>query len=272
MYNLVYLYEQLKMQTLADHYMTAINTYTEATCDTVKTKQDILYTMKAIKEASEKSKVKLFDKRKKGVITAKKLLSKFDATKGSKKKTYGLMHKEYATFKSDEEIKKIHENAVKFIDQFNPLTASDTEVALFISDIESNKQYKGLCTIFGESKCSAKEMVTDKKEDKEITSDDVKEAVSFMESLSDICNEYNIVRESIDTVRMTPERREAANYKTALLAIADEKYYNLMSQKLTLEFAQASQVLTETMFYDPRNIRESRVLMDEIACLYECAK
>lgn len=271
MFNLVYLYEQLKYQTAVDQYMTALNVYTEATCDTSKSKDDIHKTMKSIKEESEKHEAKLFDKRKKGVVTAKKLLSKFKATK--QKKPYGLIHKEYTTFKTDEDIKKLHETAVNYLDQFNPATASDTEVKLFISDIESNKLYKGLCTIFGEnSKVSLKDRLTVKKETKELTVDDIEEAASYMENFTEDCSKYHITRESVDTYGMDAERKAAANYKTALLGIADEKYYDMMSQKLTLEFAQASQVLTESMFYDPRNIKDSRVLMDEIAFLYEYTK
>ena len=270
MFNLVYLYEQLKYQTAVDQYMTAINVYTESTCDTSKAKDDIHKTMKSVKEESEKCEAKLFDKRKKGVVTAKKLLSKFKATR--QKKPYGLIHKEYTTFKSDEEIKKLHETAVRYLDTFNPVTASDTEVKLFISDIESNKQYKDICTIFGEGKCSSKEAVTKKKETKELEVKDIEEAVAYMENFTEDCAKYHITRESVDTYGMDSERKAAANYKTALLGIADEKYYNMMSQKLTLEFAQASQVLTESMHYDPRNIKDSRALMDEIAFMYEYSK
>ena len=269
MYELVYLYEQLKYQNTALAYMEAINEYTEEAADTETAKEKIGDTVKQISKATSNSKVKLFDKRKKGVVTAKKLLSKFSATNNTKS-PYGLVHKEYATFKTDEEIKKLHETAVKFLDQFNPLTASDTEVKLFISDIEDNKQYKGLCTIFGENdKCSLKDKLTVKKEDKELTKKDIAEAVSYMENFSEDCSKYAIIRESIDTYGMGKERKIAANYKTALLGIADEKYYDMMSQKISLEFAQASQVLTEGMFYDPRNIKDSRALMDEIAFAYK---
>lgn len=271
MYNLVYLYEQLKYQTVADQYMTALNEHTEAACDTSKSKDDIHKTMKSVEEESQKCEMKLFDKRRKGVVTAKKLLSKWKATK--KKKPYGLHHREFATFKSDEDIKKLHETAVKYLDQFNPVTASGTEVKLFMSDIESNKQYKDLCTIFGEnSKTSLKDRLTVKKEDKELTVKDIDDAEAYMENFTEDCSKYHITRESVNTYGMDSERKAAANYKTALLAIADEKYYDMMSQKISLEFAQASQVLTESMYYDPRNIKESRVIVDEIDFLYRYSK
>lgn len=272
MYNSIYLYEQLKYENARLAFANAVNVLTEEeAADTEEPKEKVDDTVKKIEKSSSNSKTKLFDKRKKGVVTAKKLLSKFGATNKGKS-PYGLVHKEYATFKTDEEIKKLHETAVKFIDQFNPLTASDSEVGLFISDIESNKQYKGLCTIFGENdKTSSKDKLIDKKEDKELSKKDIAEAVSYMENFSEDCSKYAIVRESLDTYGLSKERKIAANYKTALLAIADEKYYNMMSQKLTLEFAQASQVLTEAMFYDPRNIKDSREIMDEIAFAYKYA-
>ena len=220
MFNLVYLYEQLKYQTAVDNYITAVNTYTESSCDASKAKDDIHKTMKSVKEESEKCEMKLFDKRRKGVVTAKKLLSKFKATK--KKKPYGLTHREYATFKSDEEIKKLHETAINYLESFNPITASDSEVKLFISDIADNKQYKDLCTIFGEGKCTSKEAVTKKKEDKELTVNDIEEAVSYMENFTEDFGKYRITRESVETYGMDYERKTAANFKTALLGIADE--------------------------------------------------
>lgn len=274
MYKSVYLYEQLRLANATLAYMNAINESedTDEVADTEKQKEKVDKTVNKISAATNNTKTKLFDKRKKGVVTAKKLLSKFNATNSSKS-PYGLVHKEYATFKSDEEIKKLHETAVKYLDQFNPRTALDSEVKLFISDIESNKQYKGLCTIFGENeKCSSKDKLITKKEDKELTKKDIAEAVSYMENFSENCSEYNIVRESFETYGLSQERKTAANYKAALLAIADEKYYNMMSQKLSLEFAQVSQVLTEAMYYDPRNIKDSREIMDEIAFAYKYAE
>lgn len=272
MYELEYLYEQLKHQTIREMYMSSVNSLTESTYNVAEAKQDIRDTMKSIEEETTKKKTKLFDKRRHGVVTAKKLLSKFKST-AKNSKPYGLIHKEYKTFKSDEDIKKLHESAINYLNQFNPATASDTEVKLFISDIGDNVQYKALCTIFGEgnAKCSVKDCAVTKKETKELSKQDIAEAVSYLENFSEDCSKYVITREAYDTYGLDADRRAAVNYKEALMSIADEKYYDLMSEKLTLEFAQASQVVTKASYHDPRNLRESKETQEYIDFLYEYA-
>ena len=267
MYELENLYSKLKFDVAKESYVSMMNSIYESAYDEAESKENVRNTMKTIDEALQKKKLKLFDKRRKGVVTAKKLLGKFKATSESAK-PYGLNHEDFKTFKTDEEIKKIHETAVNYLNQFDPRTASDTEVKLFISDIEDNKQYKGLCTIFGE-KCGTKESVVDKKETKELSKEDIKEAVSYLENFTDDCKKYNIVREAYDTYGLSHERKVAANYQSALLAVADSKYYELMSEKVTLEFAQASQVVTKATYHNPRNLKESRETQEYIDFLYK---
>ena len=267
MFELEYLYSRLKYETVKESFVAALNSVYESTYDEVGAKEDVHSTLKNIDEALMKKKLKLFDKRRKGVVTAKKLLSKFKATSEAAK-PYGLNHEDFKTFKSDEEIKKMHETAIAYLNQFNPRTASDTEVKLFISDIEDNKQYNGLCTIFGE-KCSTKENVVCKKETKELSKEDIKEAVSYLENFSDDYKKYDIVREAYDTYGLSRERKAAANYKSALMAVADAKYYELMSQKVTLEFAQAAQVVTKASYHNPRNLKESKEIHEYIDFLYK---
>ena len=271
MYELECLYEQLKLQTAKEVYTVTLDSISESAYNVSEAKQEVRETMEEIEEAGKKKKMKLFDKRRSGVVTAKKLLSKFKSTaKGSK--PYGLFHREYKTFETDEKIKKLHENAINYLSQFNPATASDTEVKLFNSDIADNVQYKALCTIFGEgnAKCTVKDSIVASKEDKELTKQDIAEAVAFLENLSEADNsKYVITREAYDTYGLSDERRIAANYRTALMGIADAKYYELMSQKLTLEFAQASQVITKAAYHNPRNLKESKELNEYIDFLYE---
>lgn len=271
MYKLEYLYEQLKLQTTREVYVTTLNSVSESSYNVSEAKQEVRDTMDEIEEATKKKKAKLLDKRRSGVVTAKKLLSKFKAT-SKKAKPYGLSHREFMTFQTDEKIKKLHENAVNYLNQFNPATASDVEVKLFISDIADNVQYKALCTIFGEgnAKCSVKDCAVVKKESKELSKQDIEEAIAYLENLSEDDNaKYVITREAYNTYGLSDERRMAANYKTALLAIADAKYYELMSQKLTLEFAQASQVLQKSALHNPRDLRGSKEIHDYIDFLYE---
>lgn len=270
MYELEYLYEQLKYQTTKANYIYALNSITESTYDVSEAKQEINDTMKEIEEGTKNKKGKLLDKRRSGVITAKKLLSKYKSTSG-KSKPYGLLHREFKTFKTDEDIKKLHENAINYLNQFNPATASDTEVKLFISDIADNVQYKALNTIFGEgsSKCSLKDCAVVKKETKELTKQDITEATDYLENFSEECSKYIITREAYDTYGLSPERKIAANYKTALIGIADAKYYDLMSEKLTLEFAQAGQVLVKASSHNPRNLKESKEIQEYIDFIYE---
>ena len=274
MYELEYLYEQLKYLTVREMYISELNAVTESTYNEAEAKRNVHDTITDIAKATEIKKTNLLDKRRNGVITAKKLLSKYKATSETAK-PYGLTHKEQTTFKSDEDIKKLHENAVKYIEQFNPLTASDIEVKLYNSDIMDNIQCKALDTIFGEG--NAKKCVKDcaiaKKEGcKEMTKEDIKKAVNFMESFSENEDRSKYVlpvREAVNTYGISKDRQIAANYKRALLGIADAKFYELMSEKLTLEFAQASQIITKAAHHNPRNLRESKEVQDYIDFLYE---
>lgn len=270
MYKSVYLYEQLKHQTVKENYISTLNAVTESVHDVSEVKQDINDTMKSIEEETNKKSMKLFDKRRSGVVTAKKLLSKYKSTSKSSK-PYGLVHKEYKTFKTDDDIKRLHENAIKYLDQFNPATASDVEVKLFISDISDNAQYKALCTIFGEGneKCSVRDCAVAKKETKELTKNDIEEAVAYLENFTENNDKYNIIRESYDTYGLSKERKIAANYKTALIGIADAKYYELMTEKLTLEFAQAAQIMQKASCHNPRNLKESKEVQEYIDFLYK---
>lgn len=270
MYEVEILYNQLKFQTVKEAYVSKLNSVCESVYDESEAKEKVHDTMKSIEEETHKKKLKLLDKRRKGVITAKKLLSKFKATSESCK-PYGLNHQNFKTFKSDEQIKKLHENAVTYLNSFNPKTATDTEVKLFISDIGDNVQYKGLCTIFGEgnSKCSGKDKVVTKKETKELSKEDIKEAVSYLENFTENLSKYAIIRETYDTYGLSSERKVAANYKSALMAVADSMYYEMMSEKLTLEFAQAAQVVTKASYHNPRNLKESRETQEYIDFLYK---
>ena len=336
MYELEKLYTDLKYQTLKESYVSKLNSVCESSFDEAEAKQCVKDTMKCIDEEIKIKKAKLFDKRKKGVVTAKKLLSKFKST-AQNAKPYGLKHEGFRTFKTDEEIKQLHETAIAYLEQFDPRTASGTEVKLFISDIGDNVQYKGLQTIFGEKcskegcktekcgtkegcksekcgeacssknekcskegcktekcgtkegcksekcatekcgtkegckteKCSSKGRVVCNKENKELTKEDINKAILYLENFNEDFSKYNIVRESYNTYGLSPERKIAANYKSALMAIADSKYYDMMSQKLTLEFAQASQIVTKASLHNPRNLRESKEVQEYIDFLYE---
>lgn len=270
MYELEYLYEQLKAKTTTANYLSALNSISEATYNVSEAKEEVDDKLKEIEEGIKLKKKNLLDKRRSGFVTAKKLLSKFKAT-SKKSKPYGLSHREFATFKTDEEIKKLHENAVNYLNCFDPKIASDTEVKLFISDISDNVQYKALNTIFGSGndKCSLKSCTVVAKETKELTKQDIEEAITYLENFNEDSSKYVITREAYNTYGLSPERKMAANYKTALLAIADARYYDLMSQKLTLEFAQAAQVVQKASYHNPRNLRESREVQDYIDFLYE---
>lgn len=264
MHELDFLYEQLKNQIVRESYLRYLNENTDDAYDSSEANDDVQNTMDDIEEAAEKKKTKFLDKRRKGVITAKKLLSKFKAT-DSKKRLYGL-NTECTTFKSNEEVKKIHENAIAYLEQFSPDLASDVEVKMFISDIKDNVQYKGLQTIFGET-CK-KESCSKKTETKELTPKDVEEAVNFLENgIENYGHVFN--REFPSTYHLSTGRKNASNYKTALMAVADSMYYEMMTEKLTLEFNQASKILALAEAYNPRDIKGSKEICESIEFAYK---
>ena len=269
MYRLVYLYEQLKTQVLEEKYISELNSISECTFDILEAQCNVQKTMKEIDEATKAKKRDLLDKRKHSFITANKLLSRHKKAANALK-PYGLSQKGFREFKTDEQIKETYENAVAFLNQFDPNTADDVQLELYLCDIKNNVQYTQLNKIFngGDGKCPLEDRIVGNTCDKDITKEDIKKAIDFLEQEVDL-SKYNVTNECGSLRTTNKDRRIAMNYKKALHSIAEGMYYDTLSQKYTMEFNQCNRIITKAGNYNPRNIKESTLVMNYIDSAFD---
>lgn len=275
MYELDYLYEQLKTKTLESEYIRVLDSISESCYDTVEANNAILETVQMIEEASKKGKLNFFEKLKTNIASAEKVLSKYkdDALKV---KPIGLEYKDFNTFVSDDYIKSAHKKAIAYLNKFNPEKASEEELKKYIMDSNNNVQYKEMTKMFGNGKEKFwyKEVIITKTADKELTKSDISNAVKYLQSYTDIINK--IQKDQVDndneygeyvastgmiTNRTNSDidklRKNAAGHKRALIAIADQTYYAMMIWKLRNEFNQTKHIVVKAANYNPRNLKES---------------
>lgn len=287
MYELEYLYEQLKQQIIENEYINVLNSVTENSYDILESEQNIAKTMNLIEESSKNGKLNLIQKFKTNIATAEKVLSN-NKDAALKCKPIGLEYKDFKTFISDTDIKKMYQKAIAYLNKFNPDKASEEELKTFILDSGNNVQYKELSKIFGNGKeiFSILEIIVTKKETKELTKNDISESVKYLQNYSNelkkLQNEQkrtdeeytkyirdsgfaNVnVKQNIDKLR-----KNAKNHKRALIAIADATYYSMLIQKMKQEFNQAKHIVVKAANYNPRNIKESYAIQDYIDFMYD---
>ena len=269
MYTLVYLYEQLKTQTLEEAYISELNSISECTFDVLEAQCNVQKTVKEIEEQTKAKKRNLLDKRRHGFITANKLLSRHKKAAESLK-PYGLSQKGFKEFKTDEEIKEAYNNAVAYLNQFDPNTATESQLELYLCDIKNNVQYTELNKIFkdGDAKYPLERMIVGNTCDKEVTKADIKKAIDFLEQEVD-ASKYDVAVESCALTAGGKTRRVAMNYKKALLSIAEGMYYDTLAQKYIKEFNQCNRLVTKAGNYNPRNIKESTLDMNYIDSVFD---
>lgn len=271
MYKSVYLYERLKHLTLNESYIDKLNAITESAYDTYVLENDIKKTMKEIEENTKGRKWTLGERIKRKRNKVMKPLMKFK-DKALKVKPIGLSNKKHKKVKSEAEIKKMHENAIKYLNQYDPQNDPEVRVQLFIEDVKDNVIYKNVCKILNEGKndkaWSVENTVTGMIE-KEITKKDICEAVEFLENGPSYYNDVlgPTVMKPLES--REPLRETAYRYKKALVAIVDEAYYDMMERKVDLDFQQANQIMTKAANYNPRNLKESALVMDYIDSIFE---
>ena len=284
MYELEYLYESLKKQSLDYQYTCKLDSLSESAYDTVELEDAISETVKMISEASDKSKLKLLDKLRVRFAKADKILSTYK-DKALKTNLVGLVYGDYITFKSDSDIKKLHTEAIKYLNTFNPDKASEAECKKYILDSQNNVQYRKISKIFGNGKERFKmqDIIITKKSDKELKKSDISDAIKYIENYEEkiklVQNEYKenstnftlYVRNSgMPTINASNNvRKNSLNHKVALINIADTTYYQMLITKYSMEFDQAKKIIVKAANYNPRNLKESYMIQDYIDSMYE---
>lgn len=287
MYELEYLYENLKSQSLEYQYACKLDFLSESSYDVIGLEDTISETTKMISEAADKSKLKLLDKLRVRFAKVDKILSTYKNS-ALKVNPIGLIYKDYIVFKSDADIKKLHTECIKYLNTFNPDKASEAECKKYIMDSQNNIQYKKMSSIFGSGKERFKmqDIAIVKKSDKELKKSDISDAINYLEKYEEkikaVQNEFkknddeytNYVRKDngLATINISNDlnklRKNALNHKTALINIADTTYYQMIIKKYELEFDQAKKIVVKAANYNPRNLKESYVIQDYIDSMY----
>lgn len=287
MYELEYLYESIKKQSMEYQYVCKLDSLSESSYDTIELESTISESVKTIFEEANNSKLKLLDKLRARFAKADKILSTYkDAA--LKTNPIGLSYRDYITFKSDADIKKLHTEAVKYLNAFNPYKASEVECRKYISDSQNNVQYRKISSIFGSGKERFKlsDIFISKKSDKELKKNDIADSIKYIEKYDEkikvIQSEYKKNNEEYEkyvkngglaTVNKSNDldklRKNALNHKIALIAIADSTYYQILINKYASEFDQAKKVVIKAANYNPRNLKESYMIQDYIDSMYE---
>lgn len=287
MFELEYLYEQLKTNTLNSMLVESLNTITESCYDTLEFDQLISETMNSIEESARNGRLNIFQKLKTNVATAEKILDQHkDAA--LKCKPIGLQYKDFKTFMSDDQINSVYKKSLAYLNKFNASKATEAQCKEFIMDSQNNVQYREVSKIFGDGQenWSVNKIIVSKTEDKELTKNDIASAVKFLQEYDKVINklrndamknseEYTqFVRNggmaSLNTKgEIGKLRKNAANHQKSLINIADSTYYAMMNAKLTQQFNQAKRIVVKAANYNPRNLKESAVVQFYIDAMYD---
>lgn len=281
MYELEYLYEQLKMQMTEYDLICSTNSVNESAYDIYEPMESINETMQLIEEAAKKKGFGKLNALKSKITSTQKVLNKYK-DKASKVNPIGLQYSGYKNFVSDSDIKKKYDAMLKYLNTFNPDKAGEEELKKYINDSANNIQYYKMSEIFGGAKqFKMADVIVAKTFDKEIKKSDISNAIKAIETadkkLKDIqeqqrksAEEYtNYVRNTGLLTDKTSKdlnklRNNAKNHKRALIAIADATYFDAMIRKYSQELDQYKRIVIKAANYNPRNLKESYDVQDYI--------
>lgn len=282
MYEVEYLYEQLKTQTVEQQYINVLDSISESAYDTLTPQENINETMELIDEAVKKIRFNFFDKLKAAFSSIEKILEKYkDAA--LKCRPIGLEYKGFKTFMSDADIQKRYKATLAYINKFNPATASESELKQYILDSNHNVQYTELSKIFGngETTYSLSDIAITNKSDKDITKQDIADAVKYLQNYKSNFEKHQkeaqkSQKEYQDYVNangfatgatnksVEELRKNAMNHKRAFIAISESSYYALLEAKAKQELEQNKRIVIKAANYNPRNLKESAVIQNYI--------
>ena len=292
MYELEYLYEQLKTKMNEETYLVTLNSVSESCYDICEAQREVDKTLKAIEEASNKNKFTKLDKLRGNFTKVDTILNKHkDAA--LKCKPIGLQYKDFKIFYSDGELKSRVDKAIKYLESFDVNKASEEALKKYIEDSNKNVQFNEVGKILGLNNPKyglASYSVIKSTKDKEITKGDIADAIKFIENkdkvikkvtdeVSKTHNEYvdwlranNAIPTSKKDNDIEKLRRNALNHQKSLLNIARNSYLEIITQKYNTQLNQCKQIVVKAANYNPRNLKESYKIQDYIDAMYEFNK
>lgn len=275
MYTLEHLYEQLKFNMAEYNQMDRYNkAVSESVCDITEAKLNVKKSLKDFQDEAKTRRNHLVNKlKRREKITTRILKSHSESALACK--PIGLMYNGYKEFISIDDAKKMYSEGCEKLDQFNPDTKSE-EMLVSYNNIFKDNEYNQLLGCYG-SQCTVlvpgSNVVINEK-DKELTKKDISEAVSFLEFFDETINNKitcgNINDDLIITGFSNILRENATIKKIALTEMNSCMYYTTVCSLLEMQYRQAAHVMIKASSYDPRNLKESRLIQEMIDSEFAC--
>lgn len=262
MYEIEYLYEQLKTQEIVYRFSN-----TDEACS------NLLETVELMQEAYNNKLLSFVNKLKTDFAKSEKVLAN-NKEAALKCDPDGLIYKDYKTFISDSEIEKMYKSASKHVDSLiNINKASEEELKDFLKKVDKD-HLLGIAKFFGakdERHFNMKKAVVKSEGEKEITKNDIKESIKFIETSKSTIDKYLVVIGNFDdkianSVGIKPDkslpqieklRYNAKANKDFLKYIVDEYYYSMLIAKVKQQTKQAKHIVVKAANFNPENIKES---------------
>ena len=267
MYELEYLYEQLKTQEIIYRFSNA-----DEVCN------NLLETVESIQEASNNKLLSFVNKLKTDFAKSEKVLAN-NKEAALKCDPDGLIYKEYKNFISDSEIEKMYKSALNHVNKLIDISkASEEELKDFIKNTD-REHLLGLAKFFGakdERHINMKKAVVKSESDKEITKADIKESIKLIETSKSTIDKYLVIIGNFDdkignSIGTKPDksssqidklRYNAKANKDFLKYMVDEYYYSMLIAKVKQQTKQAKHIVVKAANFNPENIKESMVYQD----------
>lgn len=262
MYELEYLYEQLKTQEIIYSFSN-----TDEACS------NLLETVELMQEASNNKLLSFVNKVKTDFAKSEKVLAN-NKEAALKCNPDGLIYKDYKTFISDSEIEKMYKDALKYVEGLiNINKASEEELKDFIKKVD-REHLLGLAKFFGakdERHFNMNKAVVKSESEKKITKNDIKESIKFIKTSKSTLDKYlgiigdfdDKIGNSIGTkpdkssTQIEKLRYNAKANKDFLKYMVDEYYYSMLIAKVKQQTKQAKHIVVKAANFNPENIKES---------------
>ncbi len=233
-----------------------------------------------IEEASKNNTFTFIDKMKGKLISINTIIKKHKDN-ALKCNPSGLEYKEFKTMIPYSDIDKMHNKAMSYLNKFDPSKEkSPDKLKQYILDSKNNIQYKEILKVYGKGKenFKIKDIVITKQLDKEISKNDISNAIKFLESYENKINKWRkdyekISKEYSDYVKdkqnntlgmnntntddIEKLRKSASNHKAALINIENSIYYQMLFVTSNYELQQAKRIVVKAANYYPKEVKES---------------
>lgn len=275
MYELEYLYEQLKTQEIIYRFSN-----TDEACS------NLLETVELIQEASNNKLLSFVNKLKTDFAKSEKVLAN-NKDAALKCDPDGLVYKDYKTFIPDSEIEKMYKNALNYVNKLIDVNkASEEELKDFIKNTDRD-HLLSLAKFFGGKDgrhFNMNKAVVKSEGEKEITKNDIKESIKLIETSKSIINKYLAVIGQYDeeignhVIGVKPDkslpkieklRYSAKANKDFLKYMVDEYYYQMLITKVKQQSKQAKHIVVKAANFNPENLEESMVYQDYLDAMNE---